>query len=86
MFGTSHSCQTTAAPSGDHAGSAQKSAPVESLSGRDASDGPTGDGSGSIGTHQTSAQTLTFPTAGFYPFQCDTHFALGMMGVIWVSP
>jgi plastocyanin len=39
-----------------------------------------------IGMHQMTPQTVTFPTAGFFPFQCDIHFSLGMMGVIWVSP
>jgi plastocyanin len=39
-----------------------------------------------IPMHQTTPQTVAFPNAGFYSFQCDVHFAVGMKGVIWVSP
>lgn len=38
-----------------------------------------------IPLHQTSPATVTFPTPGFYSFQCDVHFLSGMMGVIWVQ-
>lgn len=39
-----------------------------------------------IPLHQTTPQTVSFPTPGFYTFQCDVHFSLGMIGVIWVTP
>jgi plastocyanin len=39
-----------------------------------------------IPMHMMSDAMVTFPTAGFYPFQCDIHFSIGMKGVVWVTP
>ena len=39
-----------------------------------------------IPMHQSSPATVTFATPGFYSFQCDVHFSLGMKGVVWVTP
>jgi plastocyanin len=51
------------------------------LSGTDA-----GSGGNPIPQHQTAPTTVSFPTPGFYSFQCDTHAVVGMKGVIWVQP
>jgi plastocyanin len=34
---------------------------------------------------KTTEQMVTFGTAGFYPYQCDVHFTIGMKGVVWVQ-
>ena len=34
---------------------------------------------------KTAPQTVTFATAGFYPYQCDIHASIGMKGVVWVQ-
>jgi plastocyanin len=39
-----------------------------------------------IPEHQTTPATVSFPTPGFYSFECDTHSILGMKGVVWVTP
>ena len=33
----------------------------------------------------TTDQAVTFSAAGFYPFRCDMHFSIGMIGVVWVQ-
>jgi len=37
------------------------------------------------GGRSTTDQMVTFATAGFYPYQCDIHFGIGMKGVVWVQ-
>jgi plastocyanin len=39
-----------------------------------------------IPEHQTATTTVSFPSAGFYSFECDTHAIVGMKGVVWVTP
>jgi plastocyanin len=34
---------------------------------------------------QNSRATISFPTPGFYPFQCPEHVDQGMLGVVWVT-
>jgi plastocyanin len=36
-------------------------------------------------TARFAPTSLTFPAAGFYPYQCPEHVDEGMRGVIWVS-
>jgi len=33
----------------------------------------------------TTDQMVTFATAGFYPFHCDIHSSIGMIGVVWAQ-
>lgn len=39
-----------------------------------------------IPMHQTTPQTVTFTTPGFFTFECDVHASVGMKGVVWVTP
>jgi len=34
---------------------------------------------------KTADQSVTFPSAGFFPYHCDNHYTIGMAGVVWVQ-
>jgi plastocyanin len=34
---------------------------------------------------KTTDQVVTFPAAGFFPYQCNMHVSIGMKGVVWVQ-
>ena len=43
-------------------------------------------GSPIANTDTGTEKTVTFPTAGTYPYYCNFHFDRGMFGVIYVDP